>query len=243
MPMPDIEWNRRTWDRTHHWAEDGDEWSGMADHCRQPYLDWKQALVEAFLLPHTRGDVLEIAPGHGRFSEYIVGTADRTVLVDLSQSCLDACRARFADHPTVDYVLTDGSTLPGVESSSIDFVWSFDSFVHMERVVIASYLEEIERVLRPGGVFVLHHAGKRHLALPLAAPARHLGAPGRVAYRLASQGRLRDSGRRAEVSRRLVSQMVAERGMRVVDQVQSWGDHGQYDVAKYGDWITTGRKT
>jgi len=241
--VPDIEWNREVWDQAHDWSKDGDEWIGMAEHCRQPYEAWKSALVEEFLTPQVHDkDVLEIAPGHGRFSQFIVPAARSTTLVDLSQTCLDACQSRFAAATNVTYVLTDGTSLPGVADESMDFVWSFDSFVHMELAVIDAYLAEIARVLRPGGGFTLHHAGKRDWALKLAPAAHRIGRVGRVALRVAGQGRLHDSGRRADVSRERVAASLQSHGLTLTRQVQSWGSNGQFDVKKYGDWVTTGRK-
>jgi SAM-dependent methyltransferase len=241
--VPDIEWNREVWDQTHDWSEEGDEWSGMAAHCGQPYEAWKKALVDQLLMPRVADkDVLEIAPGHGRFTTFIVPAAKSTTLVDLSQTCLDACHELFGDDESVTYVLTDGTTLPGVPDASIDFVWSFDSFVHMEIPVIDAYLGEIARVLRPGGGFVLHHAAKRDWALKLAPAAHKLGSVGRVGLRMAGQGRLRDSGRRADVSAEAVGRLLKKNNLELVSQVDSWGDSGQYDVTKYHDTITTGRK-
>lgn len=241
--MPDIEWNRSTWDAAHDWAEDGDEWSGMAAHCAQPYGRWKSALVDALLTPSCAdADVLEVAPGHGRFTEYIVPLAHSVTLVDLSPTCLEVCQQRFGDGPKMTYVQTDGASLPGVPDSSIDFVWSFDSFVHMELPVIDAYLGEFARVLRPGGRFTIHHAGRRHAALRLAPMQRHGGAPGRVAYRLAAQGRLHNSGRRSDVSAEAVRAAVARHGLVLDSQVDRWGSRGQYDVTKYRDRITTGHR-
>ena len=42
--------------------------------------------------------------------------------------------------------------LPMVEESSIDFVFSFDSLVHVEAETLAAYLSELARVLKPDGV-------------------------------------------------------------------------------------------
>ena len=241
--MPDIEWNRDVWDQEHDWAEDGDEWSGMAAHCGQPYEAWKAALIEDLLVPHIKDqDVLEIAPGHGRFSQVIVPSARSTTLVDLSSTCLEVCQGLFKQFPNVTYVLTDGTSLPGVADSSIDFVWSFDSFVHMELPVIDAYLGEIARVLRPGGMFTIHHAGKKDWALAMAPVAHKLGKVGRVGLRRAGQGRWKDSGRRADVSKKAVAESMYEHGLRLVAQTQTWGDHGQHDVTKFADWVTTGRK-
>lgn len=242
--MPDIAWNHEVWDRTHGWEEDGDEWSGMAVHCHQPYDEWKAALVRELLEPNLRPDasVVEVAPGHGRFTEAIVGKVRTLTLVDLSQTCLDICRRRFGDDAGVSYVLTDGTTLPGVPDGSVDFIWSFDSFVHMEREVIDAYLAEFARVLKPGGSFLIHHAGKRAWSLKAVPVTRRLGLPGRVLQRVLSQGRLRDQGCRANVSKEDVAGFTSRHGMLVSSQFQRWGDAGQYTVEKYRDIITSGRK-
>lgn len=241
--MPNIAWNRETWDKEHDWAEAGDEWSGMAAHCGQPYDAWKQSLVDTFLSPHLHPSarVLEVAPGHGRFTEHIVDKVASTVLVDLSPTCLNFCRARFGDNG-VRYVLTDGRSLPGVEDASIDFIWSFDSFVHMEADVIDAYLSEFHRVLAPRGRFTIHHAGKRDWSLRATPVTQRLGTAGRVAQRLISQHRLRDSGRRSDVSREQIRRLAHANGLTVESQGQVWGPADQYSVAKYGDWITTGSK-
>jgi ubiquinone/menaquinone biosynthesis C-methylase UbiE len=238
--MPSVEWNRDVWGSEHTWDSDGDEWSNMAAHCGQPYPQWKAALVETFLLPELSAskDVLEVAPGHGRWSSSMVGAVRSLTLVDLSQSCIDACRERFADASNVTYIVNDGTSLSGVADESIDFIWSFDSFVHMESDVIASYLREFARVLRPGGRIVIHHADKRPIALKLAPTLKGAGTPGRVMLRLLAQGRLRDSGNRSEVSRFAVARDAQAAGLSVIKQTDRWGADGRFTVTKYHDSIT-----
>ena len=53
-------------------------------------------------------------------------------------------------------------------TGQIDVVWSFDSVVHIAPADIQSYLQHIQRVLKSGGVAVLHHANRRHSTLSLA---------------------------------------------------------------------------
>ncbi len=49
----------------------------------------------------------------------------------------------------------------------MDAIWSFDVFVHVAPLDQAGYLDEIARVLRPGGVAAIHHAdGRNRGALP-----------------------------------------------------------------------------
>jgi ubiquinone/menaquinone biosynthesis C-methylase UbiE len=237
--MPSVEWNRQVWGHKHDWSREGDEWSGMARYCGQPYEDWKRALVETFIAPVPAGSrVLEIAPGHGRWTEYLLRDAARLVLVDINQSCLDSCRYRFAGDDRISYHLTDGCSLAFLPDASVDFAWSFDAFVHMDPEVVQGYLRELGRVLAPGGRAVIHHAGKPAWSLWLAPLTGRAGRPGRVLQRLASQHRLHDDGARSNVSRAMMVHWATRAGLRVRGQVQSWGDAGQHTVAKYRDAIT-----
>jgi len=239
--MPSVRWNRY-WGERYAWPQDGEEWSGQAAFCGQPYEAWKRALLEAFVRPHLSSEAvaLEIAPGHGRWSEYLVEHAGEVHLVDLNASCIDHCRRRFEGREHVRYAVTDGTSLPGLEPGSVDFAWSYDSFVHMERDTIGAYLRELARVLRPGGTAVIHHAGRRHAALWLGS-LRRLGLPGRKLYQLLSMGPrgLGDrDGDRSAMSRELFSRLAREAGLELLFQVDSWGEHGQYDCRRFGDVIT-----
>ena len=237
-----VDANLQEWDREHEWSADGDEWSGMAAYCKQPYPQWKSSLVETFLSPYVSGetDALEIAPGHGRWADTLTASARTTTLVDLSPSCIAFCKERFGDRDGVTYIVNDGLSLPGVADDSIDFAWSFDSFVHMQPDVVAAYLHELARVLRPGGLAVIHHAGRRDAVLPVAR-VRTWGQPGRFVFSLASLGRPRD-GWRSDLSRRIFNDLVAEVGLVVAGQTQTWGPRQQYTVGRYNDWVTTVRK-
>ena len=236
--MPSLEWNKQVWGTDWAWERAGDEWSGMAEHCGQPYEAWKAALVESFLVPHLpEHDVLEIAPGFGRWSAFIAAQASSVTLVDINEKCLDACRQRLADYGHVTYAIGDGDHLP-VPDASVDFVWSFDAFVHMDPSVISAYLAEIYRVLRSNGSAVIHHANKRPWTLALVPVTSRLGRPGRVVQQLASQGRLRDDGKRSHVTADMVADWATTSGLRVIEQTTSWGPHQEFTVDKYHDIIT-----
>jgi len=237
--VPSREWNRRKWGQQHHWKNEGDEWSGMAAFCGQPYEKWKASLVDTFIKPRAGGArVLEIAPGHGRWSEYLVEQGKSVTLVDINQSCLDHCRERFAGVDHVTYNLTDGSSLEFLADDSIDFVWSFDSFVHMEADVVRGYLREFSRVLVPGGHGIVHHADKSDRALRAVAFSRRFGRAGKVARRAISRRWLDVGGARASVSARMVRDWAEAAGLRVTDQVDSWGPAGEFTVRKHHDAIT-----
>jgi SAM-dependent methyltransferase len=244
LAMPSVQWNADTWGELHTWDRDGDEWSGMAEHCGQPYGEWKESLVETFVLPYLGSDVdvLEIAPGHGRWTQTIVSVARSVTLVDLNPACIQACRDRFQGLSNVAYYVNDGRSIPTVPDSSVDFVWSFDSFVHMEPDVVDAYLGEFARVLRPGGRFVIHHADKRHWSLSMIPVTGRLALPGRVVQLLAGQGRLKDGGNRSDMSARLFAQLVTHHGLSLERQTDHWGGEGRFTVTKYRDIISIGLK-
>lgn len=184
--------------------------------------------------------MLEIGPGHGRWSVELAGLARRLWLVDLSPSCIEACRRRLAGHENVEYSVTDGTTLPAALRERVDFVWSFAAFVHMSAAVTRAYLGEIASVLRPGGVAIVHHPGRRHSTLALGGLCR-LGSPGRLAYRYVSMGfDEREDGWRSNVSGPVVREAAQAAGLVVERQARGWGDG--CGVPRHRDLITTLRK-
>ena len=241
--MPTVEWNRKTWGKTHSWEQSGDEWAFMAAYCRQPYPEWKGSLVDTLLAPWAaRGDALEIGPGHGRWTEHLLEHSPRVWIVDVNESCLDRCRERFADRPELNTHRTPGYSMEPVPDSSVEFVWSFDVFVHLDPDVINGYLSEMSRVMAPGATAVIHHAGKPDWTLRLSPLTRRTGRAGKVAQRWLSQRRWRDDGNRSAVSPEAFARWAGAAGLQVVNQRTSWGSEDQYTVDKYRDCITQLRK-
>lgn len=152
-------WNARTWGR-YDWSRGGEEWT--------PSPEWKRRMRDELILKHVNpgADILEIGPGAGRWSELLQSIAGHLTLVDVSEECLALCRARFEGRANVSYHLTTGSSLSFVPGRTVDFIWSFDVFVHVNPVDIDRYLRELARVLRPGGRGVIHHAARGSCAVP-----------------------------------------------------------------------------
>jgi SAM-dependent methyltransferase len=114
-------------------------------------------LLDAYLPPNCLQG-LEIGPGGGRLTALLVPRAQVLHLADPSQAMLGHLRKRFAGISTLQYYHTDGMTLPQLPEESLDFVISFDVFVHFEPRLIYWYLRQIQSLLKPGGVGVLHYA-------------------------------------------------------------------------------------
>ena len=152
--MPTIEENLNTWS-SYKWPEEGDEWSFVWGGT--PYL-WYGTIfprIRAFLPADT---VLEIAPGYGRCTQYLLSLCRELIVVDLAEKCIDACKKRFAVVSHIKYFANDGKSLDMLEDNSLDFVFSWDSLVHAECDVLFSYIKYLSAKLKPGGFGFIHHS-------------------------------------------------------------------------------------
>lgn len=144
---------QRFWDNTNIWIDGGHEWSNAFGTTENLWNKWIFDDLKSF-----RGkSITEIAPGHGRISQFLSILAGKLTVIDLNPTCIMSTRQKLGNH--VDrYLVGDGISLDGIEDSSQDLVFSFDSFVHMHSNVSAAYLHEIYRVLKPGGMAWIHHS-------------------------------------------------------------------------------------
>ncbi len=235
-----VEWNQAQWSDDSVWGRDGDDWTFHADTCGQPYDIWKQSLVEEFLKPFLgpQVDFVEIGPGQGRWTEFMVGNTHSLTLVDLSPKCINVCRQRFGHHGEVSFVANDGRSLP-VPSGSTDIVWSFGSFVHFDPGEVDAYLAECGRVLKKHGRFVIHHAGWAEWSLRTVPITRHLGRPGRVLQHRLGQGRWRPGGDRAPMSENRFASLATRHGLDLDTQIRTWGPANEFGLA-FNDVISMG---
>ena len=109
---------------------------------------------------------LELACGHGRNTEFLRRFARTIDLVDVNESCVEACRQRFGsekDGCVFRYHVTSGMILP-VGDETVTFGYSWDSMVHFDKLVVQDYVREFARVLKPGGTAFLHHSNYGEVA-------------------------------------------------------------------------------
>lgn len=151
------DWNRYSEYWGTHYAGSyrhlGDEW-----HNRDFEERFFALFVARFLSESTT--VLEIGPGGGKWTVQYAPLVERAVVLDVSEQMLDRTRRRCeeAGITNVEYVLGNGSDLVAIEDASIDFVFSFDVFVHVALEETWAYARDIARVMKVGGQAVLHHA-------------------------------------------------------------------------------------
>jgi ubiquinone/menaquinone biosynthesis C-methylase UbiE len=83
-------------------------------------------------------------------------------LADVSERCLALCRERFGDSPRIAYHRVAGDGLACLPDASIDFIWSYDVFVHVNPLDTDRYLADFARVMHSGARAVIHHADRYH---------------------------------------------------------------------------------
>jgi SAM-dependent methyltransferase len=106
--------------------------------------------------PHR--DALEIGCGIGRLMVPLCARVRSVVGTDVSPGMIAAATRRLAGHPNASVQLTSGKDLSAFDSGSLDLVYSVDTFPYLVlagHALVERHVREIQRVLRPGGDFVL----------------------------------------------------------------------------------------
>jgi ubiquinone/menaquinone biosynthesis C-methylase UbiE len=240
--LPTVEENKLYWD-TYNWKQKGEEWSrawGGSD------FEWYGTIfprLHAFVPTET---ILEIAPGFGRWTEYLKDLCKNLVIVDLSEKCIQACKERFSSCTNITYYVNDGKSLDFVEDGSIDLAFSFDSLVHAEDDVLEAYINQLARKLRRDGVGFIHHSNlgeyKSYFSLIKKINLRRV-------MKVLEKIRLvdRDEGRSISVTARKFEKYVEKANMQCISQeIINWSTRRLIDcisvfTQKGSIWMRTNK--
>jgi len=216
-PKNTIDFHRKMWDN-YDWSQGGEEWTQVAKKARglDP-LKWKQEIINKLMLKYIRKDsiILEIGPGAGRWTTELINIAHRLILADISKTCLKICKKKFKDFSNIEYHYID-KRLDFLEDNSIDYVWSYDVFVHINPADVANYVEDFERILKPGGIAIINHTG---------------------ALSGYESGYKKEFHLRSEMDEKIMSQVVSNYKMIMLEQNYDIG------VAHPGDLVSVFAKT
>lgn len=202
------ELNKAIWEAW-DWSAAGEEWT--------PSEEWKASVIRCVLerwIPRG-GRILEIGPGGGRWTSALIDRAGEFTGVDISESCVELCRRKFGSDPKARFMVGSGCDLNGVPDGSVDALWSFDVFVHINQAEIEKYADEFKRVMVPGAVGVIHHgsAGGTH------------------------------GGWRSNLTHDNMLKLLRDRGFEILDSFLEWQDGGTtHQAGLYKDVITVFRK-
>jgi SAM-dependent methyltransferase len=109
--------------------------------------------------------VLDFGAGTGWFARFLTQLGCRVILLDVSETALAMAQELYrrqpviGDRPAPEFLLFDGRTIP-LPDAGVDRVLSFHAFHHAPHPV--AILEEVGRVLKPGGIAGFAEPGPRH---------------------------------------------------------------------------------
>lgn len=111
-----------------------------------------QRLFKAYVVAedYVRGDILEIGCGEGRGVATLLERARSFTAVDKIKEAIDELQKKF---PSGKFLSMNLPPLTSLQDNTFDFVVSFQVIEHIENDSL--YLQEIHRVLRPGGTALI----------------------------------------------------------------------------------------
>lgn len=153
--MASIQNNTKVWDDHYDWGQSGHEWSEAFGGAE---MQWSLFIYPRIKNYIKKGLLLEIAPGCGRWTDFLINEFDEYKGVELSKNCVDFCNDKYKNNPNMNFYNNDGKSLPFVEDNSVDFIFSFDSLVHADRDAIEPYIKGISTKLKNNCYAVIHHS-------------------------------------------------------------------------------------
>jgi 2-polyprenyl-3-methyl-5-hydroxy-6-metoxy-1,4-benzoquinol methylase len=115
---------------------------------------WKVMLLRYGLAMHySKGkNVLDTCSGLGWGSFLLEGVAKRITCVEIDNKCISTAISIW-NRKKIDYICASVLNIP-IKDNSYDVVTAMESIEHFNQKNIESYLKEIYRVLKPGGILI-----------------------------------------------------------------------------------------
>lgn len=98
-------------------------------------------------------EVLDIASGEGYGSNYLAQTAKRVYGVDISKEAVEHASGHYIKE-NLEFLAGSIDNIP-LGEQSVDVIVSYETLEHVEATTQIGFLNEVKRVLRPGGVLII----------------------------------------------------------------------------------------
>jgi SAM-dependent methyltransferase len=139
----------------HDWTEEEFFASGEADVQRIVH-----PILERLSVNAAQSDMAELGCGAGRMTRAFATQFRSVAAIDISEEMQQRAKKYLSGFSNIRWVLVDGVMLAAVDSSSLDFVFSYMVLQHYPNTeLIAASIQEMLRTLRPGGSFLFHFNG------------------------------------------------------------------------------------
>lgn len=149
IPSYKEHWNRRA--RTPEEAVAAVDGSTSEDIVRHTGR-WAAEQVRAALDLQPADRVLELGCGVGRIGRELAPHCGEWIGTDISEKMIENAGNRLTDRSNVSFRLLSRTSLDMLEDSSIDKAYSIAVFCHMDKEDLYIYLQELHRILKPGGL-------------------------------------------------------------------------------------------
>ena len=157
--MPSIEWNKKAWEGCI--KQDGEGWSEPWGSSEAQWFGSLYPRLHRFL---PADNILEIAPGWGRWTKFLLTEARSSFrAVDISPERVAVCNEQFKElHKDFLAIANDGENLSLLADRKYDFIFSFDSLVHVDSITLEKYIKQIlMNLLSEDGVCFIHHSNMK----------------------------------------------------------------------------------
>jgi ubiquinone/menaquinone biosynthesis C-methylase UbiE len=146
--------------------------SGKKDWSDDDFFESGRAAVQAEILTDMTNicqgrdpkqmKILEIGCGAGRVTRALADLFGEVHAVDISDEMILQAQRALIDKPNAHVYLNNGEDLRILPPVAFDFAFSYIVFQHIPSLhVIESYVRDVHRVLRPGGLFKFQVQGGR----------------------------------------------------------------------------------
>lgn len=131
-----------------------DYWTGREyEHAAE------QLAIKRLLRGQHFNRAVDVGGGYGRLSKFLVKFADKVTLAEPSQQQLDIAKIYLKDTPQVDQKQLQAADLK-MKDNSVDLVLVVRVLHHLPDP--SPEFNEIARILKPGGTFILEFANDAH---------------------------------------------------------------------------------
>ena len=159
---------RRDWDQRARrdaflyiasWRKDWDE-ASFFESGEKDYLGVVHPILQKLQLDPANSSMVELGCGTGRMTRSFAQRFQSVTGVDISAEMQSRAKEYLRSFSNIRWVLSNGETLPCIESASVDFVFSYLVLQHMpNKEVVCGSIREMMRILRPGGAFLFQFNG------------------------------------------------------------------------------------
>lgn len=141
------------------WRRNWEE-SSFFESGEQDYLRLVQPILLKLQFDPSNKSMVELGCGAGRMTRSFAQRFQSVTAVDISVEMQCRAKGYLQSFSNIRWVLSDGEALSGIESNSVDFVFSYLVLQHMpHKEFVFSSIHEMMRVLRPGAAFLFQFNG------------------------------------------------------------------------------------